>query len=171
MEIKVIRPSKKDDFETIYEIINDSAIAYKSVIPDDRWHEPYMPRVELTKQINEGVVFWCYEEDGQILGVMGVQDKHEVDLIRHAYVRTKIRNRGIGGKLLKHLSSQLSKPILIGTWEAAFWAVKFYKKHGFVKVTNQEKDKLLKKYWSIPERQVDTSVVLADKKWFKRKNL
>lgn len=166
----MIRKSRLDDINTIYEIINDSAIAYKGIIPDDRWHDPYMSIEELSGQIKDGVIFWCYEEEENILGVMGIQDKEEVDLIRHAYVRTNARKKGIGSKLIKFLSSQSEKPILIGTWEAAYWAVKFYEKHGFAKVTKEEKNYLLKKFWSIPERQVDTSVVLADRKWIFKKS-
>jgi N-acetylglutamate synthase-like GNAT family acetyltransferase len=164
----MIRKFRIDDINAINEIINDSAMAYKDVIPDDRWHDPYMSREELSRQIKDGVIFWCYEEAENILGVMGIQDKKEVDLIRHAYVRTNVRNKGIGSKLIKFLYLQSEKPILIGTWEAAYWAVKFYEKHGFIKVTKQEKNYLLKKFWSIPERQVNTSVVLANEKWFKK---
>ncbi len=154
-----------EDFEIIYSIINDAAIAYKGIIPPDRWHEPYMSKEELEQQIAEGVEFWCYKEDEKILGVMGIQFKGEVTLIRHAYVRTNSRNKGIGKKLLHHLSSISATPILIGTWADAVWAIEFYKKHGFRLVTQEEKNKLLKKFWSIPERQVETSVVLASYDW------
>ena len=150
----------------IWEIINDAAQAYQGVIPEDRWHEPYMPPAELKEQMERGVVFWGMELDGKLAGVMGIQPVRDVTLIRHAYVRTVFRNHGIGGKLLKHLRASTTRPILIGTWAAAIWAVAFYEKHGFRKVTPAEKDRLLKKYWSIPERQVETSVVLADDKWF-----
>jgi N-acetylglutamate synthase-like GNAT family acetyltransferase len=163
----MIRPCRPDDFEVIWEIINDAAQAYRGVIPEDRWHEPYMLPVELKEQIEKGVVFWGMELDGKLAGVMGIQPVLDVTLIRHAYVRTVSRNQGIGGNLLKHLlRASTARPILIGTWAAAIWAVAFYEKHGFRKVTPAEKDRLLKKYWSIPDRQVETSVVLADKKWF-----
>ncbi len=155
----------KKDFETIYSIINDAAIAYKGIIPSDRWHEPYMSREELEQQMKEGVELWCYKEGEQILGVMGIQFKGEVTLIRHAYVRTSSRNKGIGKQLLLHLTSIATTPILIGTWSDASWAIEFYKKHGFRLVTQEEKNKLLKKFWSIPERQVETSVVLASSDW------
>jgi N-acetylglutamate synthase-like GNAT family acetyltransferase len=150
------------DFREIYEIINDAAHAYKNVIPADCWHEPYMPETELSQQMEEGVEFWCYKEHDKILGVMGIQDKREVTLIRHAYVRTRERSKGIGSKLLAHLRTLTSKPILIGTWAAADWAIQFYQKHGFRMLSAEEKNKLLLKYWNISQRQVETSVVLAN---------
>ncbi|HET9823721.1 MAG TPA: GNAT family N-acetyltransferase [Chitinophagaceae bacterium] len=153
------------DFQEIYEVINDAARAYKNVIPDDCWHEPYMAESELRLQIELGVEFWCYKEDNKILGVMGIQDKGEVTLIRHAYVRTMARHRGIGSKLLAHLKTLTTTPVLIGTWAAASWAVTFYQKHGFRLLSQKEKNKLLGKYWTIPNRQVETSVVLASAGW------
>lgn len=152
-------------FKDIFDIINDGAAAYRGVIPADRWHEPYMPEKELQKQIDDGVLFWGYAENGRLLGVMGIQYKGEVTLIRHAYVRTADRNKGIGGKLLEHLRTISATPILIGTWADATWAIEFYKKHGFYLVSKDEKNRLLKKYWTIPERQVETSVVLASEDW------
>ena len=162
----MIRPCRSDEFGAIGEIINDAAQAYQGVIPEDRWHEPCMSLAELKEQMERGVVFWGMELDGKLGGVMGIQPVQDVTLIRHAYVRTVFRNQGIGGNLLKHLRASTTRPILIGTWAAAIWAVAFYEKHGFRKVTPAEKDRLLKKYWSIPDRQVETSVVLADDKWF-----
>lgn len=153
------------DLTEICNIINDAAIAYKGVIPADRWHDPYMPQDELQRQVDEGVEFSCYKENGGILGVMGIQPKGEVTLIRHAYVRTSERNKGIGGKLLKHLLSSVNTPVLIGTWADAAWAIAFYQKHGFRLLQSAEKEQLLRKYWSIPDRQVGTSVVLASKDW------
>lgn len=158
----MIRLCTEKDFDAIYEIINDAAVAYKGVIPADRWHEPYMPAEELREQIADGVVFYGYEDGGRVVGVMGIQDKGDVNLIRHAYVRTVCRNKGIGGQLLKHLIATSDKPILIGTWKAAAWAVGFYQKHGFTLVAEEEKTRLLGKYWKIPARQVETSVVLVD---------
>ena len=158
----MIRKCENSDFETIYSIINDSAMAYKGVIPDDRWKEPYMPREELQHEIDDGVIFWGYEEDGELSGVMGIQDVMDVTLIRHAYVRTSRRGQGIGGKLLTHLTDSTGRPLLIGTWTDAVWAIRFYEKHGFRLVTKDEKNRLLKKYWNIPDRQVETSVVLAE---------
>ena len=161
----MIRTSRPDDFDAIYTIINDAAIAYKGVIPEDRWHDPYMTRTELQKQIDEGVKFSCYCEDDRVLGVMGIQYKNDVVLIRHAYVLTISRNKGIGTKLLRQLTHESEKPFLIGTWRAATWAVGFYLRNGFKLVAEDEKEILLRKYWSIPERQVETSVVLADGKY------
>ena len=158
----MIRPCETDDLESIYEIINDAAVAYKGVIPADRWHEPYMGREELQHEIDDGVRFWGYEEDGDLIGVMGIQDVQDATLIRHAYVRTVQRRKGVGGKLLSHLLTLSDRPILIGTWAAATWAIRFYEKHGFRLVSEEEKSRLLNKYWSIPERQVETSVVLAE---------
>ena len=161
----MIRKCDDNDFETIYQIINEAAQVYKGIIPADRWKEPYMPRDELKHEIEAEVRFWVYEEDGEPLGVMGIQDVLEVTLIRHAYVRTAQQNKGIGGKLLSHLRTLTSRPILLGTWADATWAIRFYEKHGFHLVTPKEKDRLLKKYWKIPDRQIETSVVLAEESW------
>jgi len=159
-----IRPCKEGDMETIFEIINDAAEAYRGIIPPDRWKDPYMSKDELRHEIKEGVQFWGYEEDGELLGVMGMQHVEDVTLLRHAYVRTGKRNGGIGGRLLSLLRKKTARPILVGTWAAAHWAVRFYEKHGFRLVSPEEKDRLLKKYWSIPERQIETSVVLAERR-------
>jgi N-acetylglutamate synthase-like GNAT family acetyltransferase len=156
----VIRRCGERDFVSIFEVINDAARAYRGIIPEDRYHEPYMPEDELRRQIEEGVDFWAYELSGGIAGVMGIQHVEDVTLIRHAYVRTVLRNKGIGGQLLGHLVSMTARPVLIGTWADAVWAIRFYEKHGFAKVSQEEKDRLLKRYWRIPERQVETSVVL-----------
>jgi N-acetylglutamate synthase-like GNAT family acetyltransferase len=163
----VIRKCTDEDFEEIYDIINDAAAAYKGVIPPDRWHEPYMTREELKAQIEDGVSFSCYVDGDEVVGVMGIQDRGDVKLIRHAYVRTKRRNGGVGTLLLRELMEGSTKPILIGTWKAARWAISFYEKHGFRLVGEGEKDRLLKRYWAIPERQVETSVVLVDGKYKK----
>ena len=160
----MIRRCNDADFELIYEIINDAAQAYRGIIPADRWKEPYMPKEELHHEINDGVIFWGYEEDGKLIGVMGIQDMQDVTLIRHAYVRTNMRNKGTGSKLLAHLRVLTDRQILIGTWADAVWAIRFYEKHGFIKVSKAEKERLLRKYWTIPERQVETSVVLAEKR-------
>jgi GNAT superfamily N-acetyltransferase len=161
----MIRKCDDTDFELIYEIVNDGAQAYKGVIPADRLKEPYMDRDELRHEVDAGVEFWGYEEAGELLGVMGIQHVLDVTLIRHAYVRTDRQKKGIGGKLLLHLRTMTSRPILIGTWADASWAVRFYEKHGFRVVTVEEKNHLLKKYWSIPDRQIETSVVLAEEHW------
>ena len=161
----MIRECAASDFEQIFQIINDGAQAYKGVIPADRWTEPYMSREKLRHEIEDGVTFWGDEAGGELAGVMGLQDVKDVTLIRHAYVRTASRNQGIGGKLLTHLRTITSRPVLIGTWAAAVWAISFYEKHGFRVVGADEKNRLLRKYWSIPDRQVETSVVLADSEW------
>jgi len=157
----MIRLCKESDLKAIFEIINDAAQAYKGIIPEDRWKEPYMPFEELRKEIGDGVVFWGLEHDGRLLGLMGIQDKGNVTLIRHAYVCTQSQRLGIGTKLLRHLESMTEKPILIGTWAASSWAISFYEKNGYTMVSGEEKNRLLRKYWAIPERQVETSVVLA----------
>jgi len=156
-----IRPCTAADLPQMFSIINDAAQAYKGVIPADRWHEPYMPMDELKAQVADGITFSGYEEDGALLGVMGIQDKGDVKLIRHAYVKTTARRKGIGEKLLKHLEATTSKPVLIGTWRDAAWAIRFYEKNGFRCTSREETARLLRKYWSIPERQIETSVVLA----------
>lgn len=156
------RQCKESDFEAIYGIINAAAVIYKGVIPADRWKEPYMPKEELTKEIDVGVIFWCWEEDGNILGVMGIQDVKDVTLIRHAYTLPACQRNGIGSKLLQHLAGMTTRPLLMGTWKNANWAIRFYEKHGFTLVTEEEKNTLLKKYWAIPARQVETSVVLSN---------
>jgi N-acetylglutamate synthase-like GNAT family acetyltransferase len=158
----MIRPCTDNDFEATYDIINDAAQAYKGLIPADRWHEPYMSQDQLQQEIDAGVNFWGVEENGRVVGIMGIQDKGDVTLIRHAYVRTALRNRGVGSQLLHHLEAMTDNPILIGTWAAATWAIAFYKKNGYRLVSTDEKNRLLKKYWNIPDRQVETSVVLAN---------
>ena len=161
----MIRPCIEKDFDALYTVINDAAIAYKGVIPPDCWHEPYMSMDYLRHELDSGVKFWGYEQNKDLAGVMGIQEVQDVTLIRHAYVRTRYRNTGIGGKLLSYLTTLTSRPVLIGTWAAAVWAIRFYEKHGFRLVMPEEKDRLLKKYWSISERQIETSLVLVDNKW------
>lgn len=162
----MIRRCDDKDMDVILSIINDAAQAYKDVIPSDRWKEPYMSKEHLRHEMDADVVFWGYEEKGDVIGVMGNQDVQDVMLIRHAYVRTSHRNHGIGGKLIVHLKTVTTRPMLVGTWAAASWAIRFYEKNGFRLVTREEKERLLRKYWSIPERQTETSVVLGDWKWF-----
>ncbi len=157
----MIRRCTDPDLPAMLAIINDAAQAYRGVIPADRWHEPYMPAEELAAEIAAGVVFWGCENDGRLVGVMGLQPVQDVALIRHAYVATAARRGGIGGELLRHLIAQSDRPVLVGTWAAATWAIRFYERHGFTLVAPDEKARLLATYWSIPERQIDTSVVLA----------
>ena len=162
----MIRRCDDHDFEAIGAIVNDAAGAYRDVIPADCWTEPYMPREELRQEIVAGVVFWGYEEDGALAGVMGMQHVQDVTLIRHAYVRTGSQRQGIGAALLALLHTQTDRPVLIGTWSDADWAIHFYEKHGFRLVTPEDKDRLLRRYWTVGERQIETSVVLADPAWF-----
>ena len=156
-----IRPCRDDERPTILAIMNAAAEAYRGVIPADRWHEPYMPARDLDTEIADGVVFWGYEADGTLLGIMGIQAMDDVDLIRHAYVAPGTQRRGIGGALLDHLMREASRRVLVGTWAAAEWAIRFYRRHGFEPVPGERIAPLLHTYWKIPERQIETSVVLA----------
>jgi GNAT superfamily N-acetyltransferase len=156
-----IRPIRSDEHDTVLAIINNAAERYRGVIPDDRWHDPYFSAAYLASEIAAGVGFLGHEAGGELLGVMGVQDVDDVTLIRHAYVTPQAQRAGIGGKLLRSLLATTDKPVLIGTWAAADWAIAFYEKHGFACVSTEEKTRLLRRYWDIPERQVETSVVLA----------
>lgn len=148
-------------------IINDAARAYQGVIPADRWHEPYMSADELESEIAAGVAFWVVELEGRVSGVMGIQDKGDVALVRHAYVAPGTQRAGLGTRLLEHVQGLVDKPILIGTWATASWAIDFYRRNGFTVVTSSQKDRLLRRYWSIPDRQIATSVVLASPRWMK----
>jgi N-acetylglutamate synthase-like GNAT family acetyltransferase len=158
----MIRQCNGTDLKEIYYIINTAALAYKGVIPEDCWKYPYMPEEELKDEIAQGVEFWGYEEKGRLNGVMGIQPVMDVTLFRHAYIRPDRQSQGIGSRLLRTLRQKASSPVLIGTWAAATWAICFYEKHGFVMVAQEEKDRLLKKYWTISVRQIETSVVLAE---------
>jgi GNAT superfamily N-acetyltransferase len=159
----LIRKSVEADLAAMLAIVNDAAQAYRGVIPVDRWREPYMPADELAEEIAGGVVFWVAEQEGRLLGVMGIQDKGAVALVRHAYVAPNIQRKGVGTTLLRHAESLVDKPILIGTWADASWAIEFYRRNGFSVVPNS--DRLLRTYWSIPAGQIETSVVLADGRW------
>jgi len=156
-----IRPCRDDERDAILAIINAAAEAYRGVIPADRWHEPYMQSRELESEIAAGVRFWGYEADGELIGAMGVQPVDDVDLIRHAYVRPESQRRGVGAALLRHLRGISARRMLVGTWAAADWAIRFYRRHGFELVSPERKTALLKTYWKIPDRQIETSVVLA----------
>jgi GNAT superfamily N-acetyltransferase len=162
----MIRRCDEQDFASIWAIINDGAQAYRGTIPTDRWTEPYMSTEKLQLEIDEGVVFWGYEDQGTLTGVMGLQHVRDVTLIRHAYVRTGSQKHGVGSRLLSHLRELTRDPVLIGTWADAVWAIRFYERHGFRMVSADDKDRLLKRYWKIPERQIETSVVLADPMWW-----
>jgi GNAT superfamily N-acetyltransferase len=157
-----IRLCRDDERPQILAIVNAAAEAYRGVIPADRWHEPYMSDAELDRELDDGVVFWGHEVDGELVGVMGIQAVDEVDLIRHAYVLPERQGEGIGRVLLEHLRATASRPMLVGTWASAQWAIRFYERNGFALVTPEQKTALLRRYWSIPDRQIETSVVLAD---------
>jgi N-acetylglutamate synthase-like GNAT family acetyltransferase len=161
----MLRSCGPTDFEQTLTIINDGAQAYKGKIPADRWTDPYMPAKKLQHEIEDGVVFWGWEEDGFLAGVMGLQKVRDVTLIRHAYVRSTSQKQGIGGRLLAHLQGMAPGPVLVGTWADASWAIHLYEKFGFELVGKVEKERLLRKYWTIPERQIETSVVLVDSTW------
>lgn len=162
-----IRLCNDADVAEILSIINEAAEAYRGIIPEDRWHEPYMPEAELRDEIAAGVEFLgCEDDEGTLVGVMGVQPVQDVSLIRHAYVRTAAQGTGVGGALIAAITEMTDRPLLVGTWAAAEWAIKFYEKHRFTLVTPNQKEALLRKYWSIPDRQIETSVVLADQRWF-----
>ncbi|MEO8039600.1 MAG: GNAT family N-acetyltransferase [Betaproteobacteria bacterium] len=165
MTIQVRRALNATEAASMLAIINAAAQAYRGVIPADRWHEPYMSADELAGEIEHGVDFWAAEEDARLMAIMGVQDKGEVVLVRHAYVLPGAQRKGVGTMLLRHAQRLADKPVLIGTWADASWAIAFYRRNGFTLVPDDHKDALLRRYWSIPERQIETSVVLADGRW------
>ena len=157
----MIRRCTDADVPAMDAIVNDAAEAYRGVIPADCWHEPYMARSQLVAEIAAGIDFWGWDDAGVLVGVMGLQKVRDVTLIRHAYVRSSQQNRGVGGALLTALAAQIAGPLLVGTWAAAEWAIRFYERHGFRLVPSDEKDRLLDSYWIISSRQQQTSVVLA----------
>jgi GNAT superfamily N-acetyltransferase len=157
----MIRPCSEADVPFIEMIINEAARAYQGIIPADCWHEPYMPHADLMKEIADGVRFWGRYDSGALIGVMGLQKVRDATLIRHAYVRSNHQNRGIGSALLAALVKQSSGHLLVGTWATAEWAIRFYRRHGFRLVPAEEKDRLLRTYWKISQRQRETSVVLV----------
>jgi GNAT superfamily N-acetyltransferase len=159
--VSSIRICRDDERTAILAIVNAAAEAYRGVIPEDCWHEPYMPAHELESEIAAGVAFWGCEADGALVGVMGVQPVRDVDLIRHAYVLPAHQRHGVGAALLQYLRDRSARHLLIGTWAAAEWAIRFYCRHGFELVSPERKTALLKNYWTVPDRQIETSVVLA----------
>jgi GNAT superfamily N-acetyltransferase len=166
-----LRRCGPEDGGEILAVINDGAAAYRGHIPADRWHEPYMPAHELERELAAGVVFWGCEEDGQLSAVMGLQEVRDVTLIRHAYTRATRQHQGLGTRLLAHLMGLTRRPVLIGTWKAATWAIAFYERHGFQCVSEAETRELLARYWTVPERQVEESVVLVDARWRGRRRV
>ena len=164
----IIRQCEPAELDDVCAVINDAAVAYRGIIAPDRWKDPYMPASELRHEVNAGVLFWgAFNEEG-LVAVMGLQQVHDVALIRHAYTRTASQGSGIGTALLTHVGAQTDRPVLVGTWAAATWAIRFYQNHGFRLVGSQEKDVLLRRYWTIPDRQIEESVVLADRAWIAR---
>jgi GNAT superfamily N-acetyltransferase len=159
--MSTIRRCREHEFQQIREIINRAAAVYRGQIPDEHWHEPYMSAPQLHREIAAGVDFWGYEEAGRLIGVMGIQSVRDVDLIRHAYVSTEHQGKGIGGLLLNSLRHRRGRPVLIGTWAAAGWAIRFYQRHGFELIPPDQARDLLSRYWAISDGQMDASVVLA----------
>ena len=166
----VIRAARPDDLDTIYEIINDSARAYKGVIPEAAWHEPYMPMDHLRSEIAKGVRFYCCDPEDRTMGVMGIQDVQDVTLVRHAYVRSESRSQGIGRALLESVTRLTARPVLIGAWKAATWAIQFYQRNDFTLLNEARKNRMLGTYWTISSFQVQESVVLADRRWMDRES-
>ncbi len=163
----MIRSCNDQDLEAVCFVINEGAEAYKDAVPTDCLSEPYMPFEELTHEIEAGVRFWGYEQQGTLVAVMGIQQVQDVTLIRHAYVRSANQKQGIGGLLLAYLLKMVNGPVLIGAWADAAWAIRFYEKYGFQLVSPLDKNRLLRKYWTVSERQIETSIVLANQKWRK----
>jgi GNAT superfamily N-acetyltransferase len=155
-----IRRCRHDETAAILAIVNAAAEAYRGVIPADRWHDPYMSGEQLARDVAAGIEFWGYELEGDLIGVMGIQPVKDVDLIRHAYVRPGSQRLGVGAALISHLRAMSTRRLLVGTWADAAWAIRFYEREGFKLVSRAETAPLLKSYWDIPERQIETSVVL-----------
>jgi GNAT superfamily N-acetyltransferase len=162
----MIRQCEPAELDDICAVVNDAATAYRGIIAADRWKDPYMSGEELGREMDDAVQFWGFLEGGRLLAVMGLQHVGDVALIRHAYTRTANRGAGIGTALLGHLRGQTDRPMLVGTWKAATWAIRFYQGRGFRLVSAPDKDQLLRRYWTVPDRQIEESVVLADARWF-----
>jgi GNAT superfamily N-acetyltransferase len=157
-----IRRCRSEERPAILRIINTAAEAYRGVIPPDCWHEPYMPAQDLDHEMLAGVEFWGYELDGELVGVMGTQGVRDVDLIRHAYVFGDHQRHGVGAALISHLRAKSARQMLVGTWSAASWAIRFYQRNGFQLLSPDRCKALLTTYWQISKRQLETSVVLAN---------
>ena len=152
--------TKSDSFKILY-VINNAAIRYKGIIPDNCWHEPYMSKEELANEFADGVRMFGYNHNDQLIGVIGVQEIKDVTLIRHAYTLVAHQGKGIGSTLLKYLLKRnKNSRLLVGTWKDAVWAIRFYEKFDFILHTKKQTVLLLKKYWKIPLKQIETSVVL-----------
>jgi GNAT superfamily N-acetyltransferase len=157
-----IRLCRSDERQAVLAIINDAAQAYRGVIPADCWHQPYMSARDLDREVGAGVEFWGYESKGELAGVMGIQPVRDVDLIRHAYVLPARQRHGVGAALLTHLKGLSARRMLVGTWSAAAWAIRFYQRHDFQLLPAARTRALLETYWTITDRQMQTSVVLAN---------
>jgi N-acetylglutamate synthase-like GNAT family acetyltransferase len=163
-----LRKSTRADFPAMLALVNRAAQAYRGAIPADRWRNPYMPAKELATAIASDIAFCIAQDKGRVAGMMGIQDKGDVALVRHAYVAPGTQRKGVGTQLLRHIERLAGKPVLVGTWAGASWAVDFYRRNGFALVSKAEKERLLRRYWRIGARQIETSVVLADARWKKR---
>ena len=157
----MIKEYKKKDINKILNIINDASLKYKGVIPNNCWHEPYMSEDELIDEISDGVHMFGYHNNKKLISVIGIQEVKDATLIRHAYTLTSYQGKGIGSALLEYLLKKNQKSrLLVGTWRKAEWAIQFYKKFGFIIHSKDQSTILLKKYWKIPAKQIDNSVVL-----------
>jgi GNAT superfamily N-acetyltransferase len=166
--MQMIRDCRAEDFDAILRIINQGAEAYRAFIPPAEWHDPYMAADELREEIAAGVRFLGYAERGELIGVMGLQDVQDVALIRHAYVLPGRQRSGVGSALHEELRVQTERPLLVGTWAASSWAIRFYERLGYRLVPDGEREALLRRYWSVPDSQIAASVVLADARWAHR---
>lgn len=160
-----IRRARPDESGAVAALIEDAAAAYRGVIPPDCWHEPYMPLDDLVREIDDDVRFWLLEQAGRVVAAMGLQLVGDVALIRHAYVLPAQQRRGHGTALLTYLRERTERPMLVGTWRAAVWALRFYQRHGFSLLAEADAERLLRRYWTVPSRQREASVVLADARW------
>ena len=157
----MISEYKKTDTSKILNIINDASLKYKGVIPDDCWHQPYMSELELIGDFSDGVRMYGYHHNNTLIGVIGIQKVKDVTLIRHAYTLTSFQGKGTGSALLEYLlKKNQNSRLLVGTWQNAAWAIRFYEKFGFILHAKEQSTLLLKKYWKIPSKQIKNSIVL-----------
>ena len=151
----------KSDISKILHVINDASLRYQGIIPNDCWHQPYMSEQELIDEFSDGVRMFGYNQDNKLIGVIGFQEKKDVTLIRHAYTLTSYQGKGTGSALLEYLlKKNKNSRLLVGTWRNSTWAIRFYKKFGFILHSKKQTTLLLKKYWQISSKQIQNSVVL-----------
>ncbi len=157
----MISEYNKTNISKILHVINDASLRYKGIIPDDCWHEPYMSKQELIDEFSDGVCMYGYHHNNILIGVIGTQEVKDVILIRHAYTLTTFQGKGTGSALLEYLlrKNQNSR-LLVGTWRNATWAIRFYEKFGFILHAKDQSTLLLNKYWKLPSKQIENSVVL-----------